>query len=408
MSELAQEKDAFIAAAMAVVPQELSRRLLSAVKKSQLASGRPIDSQCVCERPTYTPSPTCTPPAPDAVRNGLSRGAVPASAARQEAGSLGAKVTDTSSPSSGADCARGAWTHAGESDRRPTAEPALGATSRCRGYVARRTSSFFGRHLLVRGPAPGPVVSLPWLSGEPVDWSVLYGGTKECSRCGRKRPSASFAAPDGNAATSAASAAVCQVCRRSEKTCVACHVDRMQLVPDLVSATRFPHRQRSRPCRDRPRQDKEADLQQLSGTRLLVCRLRAQAGKRRVHARAAGERCGCPEVSGVRWRRRDTRLALRELQRRTLAKGAFSATQLAKPASERKCHTCAERAAAAGETQELRCAGCDGERVFQRKTAGEASKCAQVSHMRRAGSRCRRDTGVALRRLRTKAGKRYS
>ena len=44
MAELVQEKDAFIAATMAVVPQ-----LLSAVKKPQLASGRPatIDSQCV-------------------------------------------------------------------------------------------------------------------------------------------------------------------------------------------------------------------------------------------------------------------------------------------------------------------------------------------------------------------------
>ena len=77
----------------------------------------------------------------------------------------------------------------------------------------------FARGLLARG--------LKWLSGEPVDWSVLDttgGGTKECSRCGRKRPSASFAGADGNAATSAASAAVCQVCRRGEKTCVTCHV----------------------------------------------------------------------------------------------------------------------------------------------------------------------------------------
>ncbi|CAJ1375402.1 unnamed protein product [Effrenium voratum] len=39
----------------------------------------------------------------------------------------------------------------------------------------------FARGLLARGPAPGPVVLLKWLSGEPVDWSVLDttdGGTK--------------------------------------------------------------------------------------------------------------------------------------------------------------------------------------------------------------------------------------
>ena len=49
MAELLQEKDEFISATMTVVPRELSRRLLLAVKKPQVPTGRPaqIDSQCV-------------------------------------------------------------------------------------------------------------------------------------------------------------------------------------------------------------------------------------------------------------------------------------------------------------------------------------------------------------------------
>ena len=125
----------------------------------------------------------------------------------------------------------------------------------------------------------------------------------------------------------------------------------MQLVPDLVSATRFPHKQRSRPRRHRPRQDQKADLQELSGTRLLVGCERKLGKGAFTHAQLARDACaGAGETQ-------DRRCASCS---RTLAKGAFSATQLAKPANdERKCHTCAEQATGAGERQDWRCAGCD-------------------------------------------------
>ncbi|CAJ1374097.1 unnamed protein product [Effrenium voratum] len=244
----------------------------------------------------------------------------------------------------------------------------------------------FARGLLARGPAPGPVVLLKWLSGEPVDWSVLDttdGGTKECSRCGRKRPSASFAAPDGNAATSAASAAVCQVCRRGEKTCVACHVRKEKAD---FSAQRGAGRDICNLCWALkaecslcltwcPRQDFPTD--NAAGradtgrgrTKRQICKscqapdcwcvgcerkLGKGAFTHAQLARDAGAR-KCRACAGA-GETQDRRCASCS---RMLAKGAFSATQLAKPANERKCHTCAEQATGAGERQDWRCAGCD-------------------------------------------------